>query len=33
MKMKEYLLVATAAAVKAGTILRERIRGNRKITY
>ena len=31
--MKAYLEIATTAAVKAGNILRERIRGNREVTY
>jgi len=31
--MKEYLEVAKAAAVKSGTILRERINGSREISY
>jgi myo-inositol-1(or 4)-monophosphatase len=31
--MKEYLEVAKTAAVKAGTMLRERINGSRKISY
>jgi myo-inositol-1(or 4)-monophosphatase len=32
-KMKEYLEVAKTAAVKAGTILREHVNGNRQISY
>ena len=31
--MKGYLEIAQSAAVKAGTILRERISGNREVTY